>query len=405
MESHDQDPTTEQAGTGAGTPSSSPDPSAAPPADPPGAGGSSPTGGAAGEPRRLYRSRSERMLGGVCGGLAEYFGIDPVIVRIIAVALVFAGGAGVLAYLAAWLLVPEETGGEGDPAAAGRLATIAGAVLLVLAVGTLLPFWGGPFDAWAWGGPFVFLVCLGLVGLGVWWLASGERPSAPGASSAMRRAGLGIALLAVCGLLAIGGAWATAAGGGIIVSIVVIVAGLWLVAGAFIGGARWLILPALALALPAGVVSAANVDIDGGVGDRRYHPVVASQVQDSYKLGVGHLAVDLRDAKLPPGDHRIRLDVGVGAASLAVAPDVCVTSAAHVGVGQVNVFDDGSGGLDVDWRDERRALPGTTRVIVEGDVGVGLLDVLYEDPDDLERHGRFDNRAPGNDACIGGARG
>jgi hypothetical protein len=57
MESHDQDPTTEQAGTGAGTPSSSPDPSAAPPADPPGAGGSSPTGGAAGEPRRLYRSR------------------------------------------------------------------------------------------------------------------------------------------------------------------------------------------------------------------------------------------------------------------------------------------------------------------------------------------------------------
>ena len=61
-------------------------------------------------------------------------------------------------------------------------------------------------------------------------------------------------------------AWATAAGGGIVVAIAVIVAGLWLVAGAFLGGARWLILPALALALPAGVVSAANIDIDARVG-------------------------------------------------------------------------------------------------------------------------------------------
>ncbi|HEX2103423.1 MAG TPA: PspC domain-containing protein [Solirubrobacteraceae bacterium] len=403
MESNDQDPTTEQPGAGAGTPSSSPEP----PADPAGAGRSGTTGGAADGPRRLYRSRDERMIGGVCGGLAEYFGIDPVIVRIIAVALVFAGGAGILAYLAAWLLVPEAADGTGEPGAAGRTATIAGAVLLVLAIGTLLPFWSGPFDAWAWGGPFVFLVFLGLAGLGVWWLASGEHPSAAGTRDILRRAGLGLALLAVCGLLALAGAWATAAGGGVIVAIVVIVAGLWLVAGAFIGGARWLILPALALALPAGVVSAANVDIDGGVGDRRYHPVAAAEVQDTYRLGVGHLVVDLRDAKLPPGDHRIRVEVGVGAASLAVPRDVCVTSAAHVGAGQVQLFDRGSGGLDVDWRDDRRALPGTTRLIVDGDIGVGLLDISHDDPKRFDRRGEHfaEDRGPGNDACIGGARG
>jgi phage shock protein PspC (stress-responsive transcriptional regulator) len=405
MESSDQDPTTEHPGTGAGTPS--PDPAAGAPAEPPGAGRSETTGGEAGEPRRLYRSRRERMIGGVCGGLAEYFGIDPVIVRIIAVALVFAGGAGFLAYLAAWLLVPETGGDDGaEPAAAGRTATIAGAVLLVLAVCTLLPFWGSPFGG-VFGppaGPFVFLATLGLAGLGIWWVASGEHPSAAGTRDILRRAGLGVALLAVCGLLALAGAWATAAGGGVLVAVVVIVAGLWLVTAAFIGGARWLILPALALALPAGVVSAANVDVDGGVGDRRYRPVVATQVQDSYRLGVGHLIVDLRGANLPPGDQRIRVEIGVGAATLAVPEDVCVASAAHVGAGQVNVFDRGSGGLDVDWRDERRALPGTTRLIVDGDIGVGVLTVGNVDPDEVERRG-FQDLGPGNDACIGGARG
>ena len=258
-----------------------------------------PGGGPAEGPRRLYRSRDERVIGGVCGGLAEYFGIDPLIVRIITVGLVFAGGAGFLAYLAAWLLVPDADGAsvaDGN----GRLATIAGTVLLVLAIGTVLPFWHGPFGGWGWGGPLVSLICLGLAGLGVWWVASGEHPAASGTRDILRRAGFGVALLAVCGLLALGGAWATAAGGGVIVAGVVIVAGLWLVAGAFLGGARWLILPALALALPAGVVSAANLDVDGGVGDREYRPAIASEIRSTYKLGVGHLILDLRDTKLPP---------------------------------------------------------------------------------------------------------
>ena len=408
MESHDPDPTTPQAGPPAGDPPAGGRPPGTPPSDPPGAGSSDPTGGAAPETRRLYRSRRQRVLGGVCGGLAEYFGIDPLIVRIIAIALVFAGGAGFLAYFAAWLLVPDAETESGEPTTAGRWATIAGTVLLVLAVCALLPFWGGPFGGggWAWGGPFLSLVVLGLAGLGVWWVASGEHPAALGTRDVLRRAGFGIALLAVCGLLALAGAWATAAGGGVIVAVTVIVAGLWLVAGAFLGGARWLILPALALALPAGVVSAANLDIDGGVGDREYRPVAASDVRDSYKLGVGQLIVDLRDAKLPPGDHRLRIEMGVGAASIAVPRNVCVTSAAHVGAGEVHVFDHGSGGLDVDWRDDRRALPGTTRLIVDGDVGVGVLDVTYQDPSrNFDRRRRIDNREAGNVACIGGARG
>jgi phage shock protein PspC (stress-responsive transcriptional regulator) len=381
MESHDQDPTTEPAGAPAG-----PEPAA------------TATGR---EPRRLYQSRDERMIAGVCGGIAEYFGIDPVIVRVIAVALVFAGGAGLLAYLAAWLLVPDE--GTDPSERPGRAATIAGAAALVLAV-CVLPLWNGPFGG-HWSGPFVGVVFVGLAGLGVWYLASGEAPSAGGVRDILRRAGFGLALLAVCAILAFGGAWATAAGGGAVVAGVIIVLGAWLVASAFIGGARWLILPALALALPAGVVSAADLDVRGGVGQREYHPLSPAEVRGTYHLGVGQLIVDMRDAKLPPGDRRVHIDLGVGQAVLVVPRDACVASAATVGAGQVSVFEDGSGGLDVDWQDDRRAPANRTRIVVDGDVGVGQLASTYQDADAVRRDGLRQDLAPGNRTCIGGARG
>jgi phage shock protein PspC (stress-responsive transcriptional regulator) len=66
------------------------------------------------EPKRLYRSRTDRKIAGVCGGLAEYFNIDPVIVRIVAVILLLPGGLpGLLPYVILWLVVPE--GPEPEP--------------------------------------------------------------------------------------------------------------------------------------------------------------------------------------------------------------------------------------------------------------------------------------------------
>jgi phage shock protein C len=61
--------------------------------------------------KRLYRSTENRMIAGVCGGIAEYFDIDPVLVRIIAVALLLPGGLpGFLPYVILWLVVPEDPG-------------------------------------------------------------------------------------------------------------------------------------------------------------------------------------------------------------------------------------------------------------------------------------------------------
>lgn len=56
--------------------------------------------------KRLYRSRKDKIIAGVCGGIGEYFGIDPVIIRIIAVVLFFWGGSGILAYIIGMIIIP-----------------------------------------------------------------------------------------------------------------------------------------------------------------------------------------------------------------------------------------------------------------------------------------------------------
>jgi phage shock protein PspC (stress-responsive transcriptional regulator) len=277
-------------------------------------------------PKRLLRTTGDRVLGGVAGGLGKHLNVDPVIFRILFVVLVFFGGAGFLAYLVAWIFVPA------DDRAADR---------------------------------------------------TGRR-------AVLRTAGkVGLVVLAVLIAAGAGGAWA-ATGGGTAVAIVVIVAGGLLVTGGLTGRIRWLIAPALALALSASVVAAADVDARGGSGERIYKPASADQVRSSYRLGVGHLVVDLRDTKLAPGDHPIALHLGVGGAEVLVPDDVCVSTTAHFGIGGSQVFDRDSGGVDVDWEDGRSAPAGVARVIVDADIGIGGLRIQPG------THGRY----VGNGACA-----
>lgn len=57
--------------------------------------------------RKLYRSRTNSMIAGVCGGLGEYLNVDPTILRVVAVLLIFAKGIGLLAYLIGWVIIPR----------------------------------------------------------------------------------------------------------------------------------------------------------------------------------------------------------------------------------------------------------------------------------------------------------
>src|SRR5665648_865764 len=57
--------------------------------------------------KKLYRSRKDYMIAGVCGGIAEYFDIDSTLVRLLTVLVVLIGGAGVVAYIIAWIVIPK----------------------------------------------------------------------------------------------------------------------------------------------------------------------------------------------------------------------------------------------------------------------------------------------------------
>jgi phage shock protein C len=59
------------------------------------------------EPRKLYRSRTERMVAGVCGGLAEYFSVDTTVIRVLFLVLTLFGGSGLVVYVVMWILVPD----------------------------------------------------------------------------------------------------------------------------------------------------------------------------------------------------------------------------------------------------------------------------------------------------------
>jgi phage shock protein PspC (stress-responsive transcriptional regulator) len=337
--------------------------------------------------RRLTRSRENRVIGGVCGGLGRYFNVDPVIFRIGAIALAFVGGVSLLLYVAALLLVPSDAGDTPPSGPEGqgrnRALVIAGVVVLLLVAWPFL-LGGGLLLA----GLFVPLAILVGAGVLVWWLVSGEGPSGEPGEIA-RRAALGVGVLIVCGIIAFGGAFAAAAGPDWIVPALVIAAGGAVLAGAFLRPVRWLIAPAVALALAAGTVAAAGIDLDGGVGDRDYRPGSVTDLRDRYELGIGELEVDLRDTDLPAGDVPLEVDVGIGDVQVIVPDDVCVAADAEVGMGNVDLFGTDRGGVDVDFEDAPDAKPATTRLLLKAEVGLGEVQVRDESSPFFDGDGPF----------------
>jgi len=74
--------------------------------------------------KRLYRSREDCVIAGICGGIAEYFDIDPILVRIITVLTIFLNGIGLIAYIIAWIFIPQNP----EPVAKEKINEKKGAV-------------------------------------------------------------------------------------------------------------------------------------------------------------------------------------------------------------------------------------------------------------------------------------
>jgi phage shock protein C len=101
--------------------------------------------------RRLYRSNSQKVIAGVCGGLGEYFAVDPVFFRIGFAVLALGGGSGVLIYILLWLIVQPQPDGYIAPPARGQVTglTVIGIVLMfvgtIALVNTVAPWLGQYF--------------------------------------------------------------------------------------------------------------------------------------------------------------------------------------------------------------------------------------------------------------------
>lgn len=122
------------------------------------------------DPRQLTRSRDDRVIAGVCGGLGRYLGIDPVLVRIAALLLIFAGGAGLVLYVIGWVAMPDEpealsiglerSSSETAPERTGG-ALVLGAVFVALGVFFLVDAIWADFLSWRYIWP-VALIAVGV---------------------------------------------------------------------------------------------------------------------------------------------------------------------------------------------------------------------------------------------------
>lgn len=297
-------------------------------------------------PRRFLRSRDDRIIAGVGSGLGSYFDIDPVIIRIgFAVSVLF-GGLGVLAYLALALFVPSDDG-TGQPVETGRGREVARILGIVV---------------------------------------------------------IAVAALSAFGVLVAGAALVTGLGFGVPVAVIVVILGLVLAAMSFRGGARWLLVPALALSIGVGVAAAADLDLEGGIGDREYRPASAEAIPaDGYELGIGRLAIDLRGIDWGP-NQALDVSARVGAGQLVVAApsDVCVVADAHAGAGDLLVAGQQADGADVDLTSGEGA-SARPMLRLDADVDLGQITVVNDDHADISNPNReWDHGWDGGDYAESG---
>jgi len=340
-------------------------------------------------PRRLTRSRRDRMVAGVAGGLGRYFAVDPVIFRIGFAVSIFFGGLGVLAYAVLFLFVPSEPAeGEEEAVApiqrSGWLRVALGVVVVLAAMSAIgsLVFWDGNWGDRFWGIGWLAIVAL-LAAAAYSYLRDRDRPVRGGALLAA--IALGFLAAIGLGILALASAFAGATGSGAVVAGVVIVIGLMLIVAAFRGGARWLIAPALALAVPLALVSAADVSFGGGVGQRDYAPTSPAAIpDDGYELGIGRIVVDLRGLDWQPTSVvHADIDLGIGQAIVAVPENVCVSAVAETKAGDLDIAGSDSDGFDV-FTDGVGPTPATPRLELDAEVDVGQLRVLNDNDVDVE---------------------
>lgn len=338
--------------------------------------------------RPLARSADQRIIAGVCGGIGEYFRIDPVIVRIAFVLLTVFGGFGVLLYLGAWLLLPEASGTvQVGPAPYTRLhyrngRTVVAVILIVVALFAFADSFNIDHKGLIWGAA--------LVGIGVFLLVQERWQPAPGAATAHAgghagyaaasfptsasptgastyatpvwtstprvqhpRSILGLVTVAAV-LLALGVAALLDSAGLVSVSvatgsaIALLIVACGLIAGAWFGRSRALIVLGVLLIPFTAAATLVHEPLTGGTGNVTVAPQRLADVPGAYHLIAGKLTVDLSQVSVGSGSQSVTATVAFGQLTVVVPPGMNVDLHGHVGGGQVNLLGAYDNGVNID---------------------------------------------------------
>lgn len=377
----------------------------------------------------LSRPVEGRVLGGVAAGIARYFGWDPLLVRLGFVVLCFVGGAGALAYVAGWVMLPRDTDADAvryqQPSDLQNrgLSFWIGIGLLVLA--GLAMFGGdGIIDA-----GFVVAVALVAIGVAIW--RSGDRaeagarsrpeppsalvtestrfadedvtpvvpaapsPPAPVTAAAVDEKGapepksylgrvvFGLALLATSIAVALERSETVDLTAAQLLGVPLVVMAVGLVISAWWGRARWLVVPALLLCLALPVAAFGediNFTLGDGIGERW---VVVEDVTDfaPERLSIGSLTIDLTDVVVERSDQPFVLEASVGIGELIIRlpddPDFSWMIVATARNGEIRDADGGSvQGRRVmqEYTFESPDSGGT--IHLQADVGAGVIELI-----------------------------
>jgi phage shock protein PspC (stress-responsive transcriptional regulator) len=352
-------------------------------------------------PGRLLRRRTtDRVIGGVAGGLGDYFNIDPLLFRIAFVGLIIFGGAGLVLYVLGWLLLPAE-GHDASmleaffrrfgltPTRIGKIVLVVGTIALVLSV-----IGGADLSFPAWGERPVAVWAVLVIGIGIWLLRRRDAAAPPAVATAVvaprrtvaisrPRSPLGwyvlAATLVAVGLLAIvSQAARVEVTPGQFFGAALTVVGIGLVVGAWWGRARILILLAILLLPMAVTASFITAPLEGGMGDQRYAPANLAELRGEYRLMGGRLVLDLTGLGGRHDTMHVTASVAVGELLVLIPPGTSVRLDARVGAGGTLIFGQRQVGTSLQDRYVRSQF-GAATYILDLEAGIGDVRVVTEE--------------------------
>ena len=359
--------------------------------------------------RRLRRRTSDRVIGGVAGGLGDYLNVDPVLLRAAFAGLMIFGGAGLVLYVLGWLVIPEDGHEHSIVEAAirrvaGRTGRL-GVVVLVLATIAIVSPWVTDYGGvvyvqaeifWALAIVFVGVVLLLPQGRSRMGEPAASAFAAGRAQPAIQEAAIAAhwgpavatpprersplgwyvlaGVLVVLGVLAVVGNLATVRvvpgqffGAGLLAL------GIGLTIGAWWGRARLLILLGIA-ALPAAAVAAfLTVPPEGGLADEAFRPENVAEVQPAYHLLGGRLLLDLTALEAGHDAVTVAASVGIGDLYVMVPRDATVQVDGTVQGGQLVLIGRVHSGTGLADRVSDAGDGGGTTLILDLEVGIGSV--------------------------------